>query len=228
MPFLNKLLMWLKRGPPISRADTALVKYIFLDVVGFTKDRSVEAQSDIISTFNRMIKEVISDHSVPNNQLIVLPSGDGLCLALVDLPHPYDLSLVIALDIIQRLDSYNSMIKDAKRFFQIRMGLSENVDNLITDFNGNPNVAGAGINLARAIMENADGGQILIDQNGYNTLRPREKYEGAFRGYNAKGKHGQTFNIYQYIKSGHNGLNIDAPSAFAKRQSVDPPFNQIS
>jgi|GEM_PF-720574 class 3 adenylate cyclase len=219
MKFLTRAFKVFKKDTPVSKPDRALVKYIFLDVVGFTRDRNVEAQLDIIKTLNKIVKETITDHSIPDNQLIVLPSGDGLCIALIELTHPYDLSLLLSIDIIDRIAIYNAQMNDTRRNFEVRIGISENVDNLITDFNGMDNVAGSGINMARTIMDNADRGQILIGQNVYETLRDREKYEGeAFKNYIAKTKHGKTFNIFQYIRMGHNGLNVDTPSSFIKKQ----------
>ena len=105
-------------------ADTALVKYVFIDVVGFTKDRSVEAQSDIIMNMNRIVDETISGYSIPREKLIVLPSGDGLCIALVNLLQPLDIHLLVAISIIERLYSYNYETTDERRRFLLRIGIS--------------------------------------------------------------------------------------------------------
>jgi class 3 adenylate cyclase len=198
-------------------AETASVQYVFLDVVGFTKDRSVEAQSDIIENLNRLVGESLTTLSIPREKLIVLPSGDGMCLAVIELTHPFDVNLQLALDILERIDAYNLQTADAMRRFQVRIGINENIDNLITDFNGNRNVAGAGINMAQRIMEKGDECNVLISENVYETLRHREKYMNKFRPLSAKGKHGLTFNIYQYIKEEHNGLNTEIPSIFTHK-----------
>ena len=231
MKLLNRLFKNIRESPQVHDDNTALtasVKYIYLDVVGFTRGRSVEAQVDIVNNINRIVRETILNHSVSHDKYIVLPSGDGLCIAFRELPNPYDLPLLIAIEILKRLDTYNSGTEDEKRRFQIRIGISENVDNLVTDFNGRPNVAGAGINTARAIMEKADGGQILIGGNVFETLRHREKYATeAFRGYSIKTKHGQKYNVYQYIKHGHIGLNIDLPSAFLVKKQVEPRLTKF-
>jgi hypothetical protein len=208
-------------------AETAPIKYIFLDIVGFTKDRSVEAQSDIITQMNRIVRESILSYSIPKEQLIILPTGDGLCIAIIDMPKIYDIHLLIALKITELINNYNSGIEDAKRRFQVRIALNENVDNLVTDFNGQRNVAGAGISLAQRIMENADGNQIIISTIVYETLRHRDKYMNLFRTFTAKGKHGQTFSVYQYIGKEHIGLNIEIPSNFTPRQAIDKRLPEL-
>ncbi len=40
--------------------STCSAKYIFLDVVGFTSGRSVEAQTEIVRAINRIVSEAIS------------------------------------------------------------------------------------------------------------------------------------------------------------------------
>ncbi|MHB8069156.1 MAG: nucleotidyl cyclase domain-containing protein [Desulfobaccales bacterium] len=207
-------------------AETAFVKYTFLDVVGFTKERSVEAQSDIIMNMNRIVNDTISSYSIPKENLIVLPTGDGLCIVLLDLLRPFDIHLLVGLGIIERLDYYNSQTTDEKRRFLLRIGISENVDNLITDFNGQVNVAGAGISTAQFVMNQADGNQIIISENVYGTLRHREHYINAFRQYKAIGKHGYLFNVFQYIHPGHTGLNTEVP-AFAPKLPVEPKLSRI-
>ena len=174
----------------MMKAETASIKYIYIDVVGFTKDRSVEAQSDIIEKLNEIVDQSISLNSIPEDHLIVLPSGDGLCIALIELPQPFDIHLILALDILRKLYNYNNEIKDKMRKYKIRIGINENIDNIIIDYNKKRNVAGAGISMAQRIMDQADGCQILIGQTVYEILQHREKYLNAFKKYQAKGKHG--------------------------------------
>ena len=75
------------------------------------------------------------------------------------------------------------------RKFHVRIGINENVDNLIIDINGKLNVAGSGINMSQRIMSCCDGGQILISQTVYEFLSAREEYMNLFKVYPATGKH---------------------------------------
>ena len=58
-----------------SEAKTIPAKYIFIDIVGFTHGRSVEAQSDIIHSLNDLVRQTIDSHDFPEDSLILLPTG---------------------------------------------------------------------------------------------------------------------------------------------------------
>jgi len=57
---------------------TKSAKYIFLDIVGFTHNRSVEAQTDLIEVLNRVVLDAVSMHGVDEENRILLPTGDGI------------------------------------------------------------------------------------------------------------------------------------------------------
>ena len=193
---------------------TSYVKYIFLDVVGFTKDRSVEAQAYIIDLLNHNVSRAIANLVIDYDKLILLPTGDGLCIALLEVSTPFDIHLLLAKEIISYIDQARNVALDPSRDFQVRIGINENVDNIVQDINGRRNVAGMGINMAQRIMNCADGGQILVGQMVYETLSGREKYIKSFREFKAVGKHDIHLSVFQYLDSNTPGLNIDVPYAF--------------
>jgi len=209
----------------MSDARTEPVKYVFLDIVGFTKGRSVEAQSDLVAALNRIVRKAIDAFSVKDEQLILLPTGDGICVAIIaDRGYSYDIHLKIALEILRGVKEHNSGVTDTARRFAVRIGLNENVDNIVVDINGSQNVAGAGINMAQRIMSQADGNQIMVGQSVYDTLHVREAYLNSFRSYAATAKHGIRFAVHQYIASAE-GLNADIPQVFAP--TTPPPQKPI-
>lgn len=195
-------------------SDTVSAKYVFLDVVGFTHTRSVEAQAEIVRMLNGIVKGSVSKFRIPTNQVRYIPTGDGICIALLNVDTPLDVHVQIALEILRLIKEHNDMTVEPSRRFQVRIGINANVDNLIEDINGLPNVAGAGISIASRIMDMADGDQILVGYSVYDTLRYREKYGVAFRPYKATVKHGQTVGVYQLIVEGVPGLNTSTPQAF--------------
>ena len=218
----------------MAKAKTALIKYIFLDIVGFTDNRSVEAQSDLIGCLNSLVTEVLEKHDLGAQQDILprgkgrsifIPTGDGICIALMDVGDNYEIHLQVALDILALIDKHNSETSDKMRKFEVRIGLNENVDNLVTDINGNENVAGMGINMAQRAMTKADGSQIIVCRATYEMLCAREQYMKSFRTYKAKGKHGQEFYVYQYSDDNKSGLNIEIPEVFVPPRPVtkSPP-----
>ena len=180
-------------------AKTALVKYIFLDVVNYSHERSVEAQTEIINTLNRIVKEAIEPFNLNQENLIYLPTGDGICICIINTLDPYDIHLQIAITILQKLDIYNNQQDDKKRKFDLRIGINENQDNIITDINEHTNVAGAGINYAQRIMGMADSNQIFIGQSVYDKLVQREMYNDKFHKETQVIKHNIPYTAYQYI-----------------------------
>lgn len=84
---------------------SACFKYIFLDIVKFTK-RSVEAQSDVIKELNRIVKESVQNNGLQEDNIIFIPTGDGICLAMRG-ELSYDIHMLISLDILAKIHEYN-------------------------------------------------------------------------------------------------------------------------
>jgi class 3 adenylate cyclase len=186
-------------------------KYIFLDIVEFTKDRPVEAQADVIKQLNAVVSETIKEKHIAVGNRLFLPTGDGLCIVLLSIEHQIDIDIQIALRILERLATYNASTPDETRKFQVRIGIESGEDVLVADINGRQNIAGEGINIASRSMDLADGSQILAGERVYNSLKFRENYPGKFRHYPATVKHGRQLSVYQFIEEGNAGLNLDPP-----------------
>ena len=205
-------------------SNLAPVKYVFLDVVDFTTARSVEAQADIVSALNSSVLGALDDIAIARDAVILLPTGDGICAALINIEDPYDIHIRLALRIVARVDAYSRAELSPSRKFTVRLGLNSNTDNLVTDINGNRNVAGAGINIAARVMSLADGNQILVSSNVFEVLRYRENYEGAFKQFNGTVKHDLPLTVYQLVRS-HPGLNIAIPREFQTKIRVLAPLS---
>lgn len=210
----------------MTENSTVAAKYIFLDVELFTWNRSVEAQTEIIKTMNQIVSNSVKSLSIPLGNVIYLPTGDGICIGLINVNSPYDAPLQIAKKILIDLNTHNEKMTDLQRKFKVRIGLSANVDNLIIDINKNRNLAGAGINRAARVMSIADGNQILVDQSVYDTLSSREKYITAFRELKATVKHGVQILIYQYVGNNCASVNTNMPRIFDKTLSVSQPRSE--
>ena len=211
----------------MPEVKTVFAKYLFVDVVGFTRERSVEAQTDIVGILNRLVSHALAAHSIQSDKEILLPTGDGLCIALIQIEEPYDIHLHIALTLLDKLAEHNAQTQDPMRRFEIRIGLNANIDNLVTDINGNQNVAGAGINMAQRVMGLADGNQILVGQTVFELLSQREEYMRAFRSYSATIKHGQTLRVHQYVEPNRTSLNVAPPSSLAPRSREKTPLSDL-
>ena len=182
-----------------KRVERRRASYVFLDVVQFSK-RTPEAQSEIVHGLNRTVLSALEEYDVKAEERLLLPTGDGLAIAL--LGDVFDLHLKLALCILKNVEEFNISVADSdlphKRRFQIRIGLNQGTDILVTDINERPNLAGAAINLAFRIMDLADGGQILVGQQVYNDLQPSEMYVNQFRAFRQRLN---TKRRYQFINS---------------------------
>jgi class 3 adenylate cyclase len=195
-------------------------KYLFLDAVQFSK-RSAEAQSDIVSQLNLIVRQALEIHEVREDDCILIPTGDGMCITLLSPDLPYDIHIKMALSILASLDAYNKINTNESRQFDVRIGINQNTDILVTDINARRNIAGAGINMASRIMDKAEGRQILVSQTVFDELQPSEQYMGKFQHFDAAGKHGLKFRVYQYIGDNHLGLSRDKPNEFVKMQAPE-------
>ena len=183
----------------MSKGYAIPAKYIFLDVVNFSKNRSVETQTEIIEILNDIVRKAIGNFEIHISDRIFLPTGDGICIALLRTDNPYDIHLIIASEIIKHLTEHNNQATDNMRRFKIRIGINSNIDNEVLDINGNKNIAGLGINNAQRIMALADGNQILVGQSVYEILKTREKYMSAFKHYKSMTKHGLEQIVYLFL-----------------------------
>lgn len=192
-------------------------KYIFLDIVGFSHGRTVDAQADIIEALNGIVESAIAKFKVPQKRRILLPTGDGVCIVLLNFETPHDVHLLLALDIIRQVFEFAAATKDRMRKFRIRVGLNANTDSLVTDVNGRQNIAGAGINTAQRIMSAADGNQILVGEAVHAGLQHFEEYYSSFKRFELIDKHGNRIPAYQYVAAGKKGLNRRVPGDFQNR-----------
>src|SRR5215210_4827268 len=87
----------------VAEARTIPAKHVFLDVVGFTRNRSVEAQTEIVGYLNSFVANCLEQYHIPEDKRILLPTGDGLCIAIMNIEDPYDIHIQLALSILKTL-----------------------------------------------------------------------------------------------------------------------------
>lgn len=194
-------------------------KYVFLDVVGFSR-RTAEDQARIVRRLNAVVTESLAAHEIPEEDRIVIPTGDGMCIALIGRHPAYDVHLQLALSILTSLHTLNRETPERARRFRVRIGINQNTDVLVHDVNGRLNVAGAGVNDASRVMGRADGNQILVSRAVFDELEPTEKYARSFRPLIAVVKHNRRLEVYQYVAQGCPGLNTNVPSAWVRRMPL--------
>ena len=204
-----------------ASAQPALVRYVYIDVVDFSLGRSVEAQSDIISTLNGVVGQAVAQQLPSPEQVLFLPTGDGMCVCLVNILHPFDLDIQIALRVMESLHALCQQQLDPSRQFQVRVGINENQDNLIRDIKGGLNVVGLGINLAQRVMSVAGPSSLMLGPAVYERLRQRERYAHWLRPVTAIVKHGEKLLCYEYVNPSLACFGGRQP--IATRAAAGPP-----
>lgn len=190
-------------------------KYICLDIVGYTRNRSVNAQLFVRETLDDVVNISVPESAVPNDHRMFLPTGDGMCIALINF-HDSVLPFKIALNILEAIKKHNSDTDKEERQFDVRIGLHyAHTDHIVTDINERDNIAGAGINTAFRIMGLADEKQILISPSVYDELITIEEYKDAennFEQFRTKIRHGIPITVYQFTGASEAFLSKKPPS----------------
>jgi class 3 adenylate cyclase len=193
------------------------VKYVFLDVVGYSK-RTRNAQHDIIDVLQKIVGDSVAAHRRPADHIIYLPTGDGMCIALIEVNSPFDIHMRIALSILEHLSRHNADLpEDDQRRFDVRVGVNAGEDIPFRDINERENLAGAGINMAARVMDVADAQQIVVGEAVYKDLRDDDEYADAFVMYEVALKHDQYEPVHQYVpKEPREGLDTRPPSSILR------------
>ena len=206
---------------------TVDAKHVFLDIVRYTHNRSVEAQTELISILNEIVVESIEVNEVDNKNVLFIPTGDGICISLINVLNPYDIHLNIGLTILKKLYEYNNSITDTMRQFSVRIGINENIDNLIIDINGHKNISGSGINFAARILTLCDTSQIIVGNSVFEKLVQREKYMESFASFSGEVKHDFALEVHQFLDKSLTYLNNDTPSKFVTKPRTQKKLDKL-
>src|SRR6266545_7791339 len=136
---------------------------LFIDIVGYSK-LSINDQRAAIDELNQAVRtsEQFQDAEAAA-RLIKIPTGDGMALVFYKSPEePVECALEIS-----------RILKEHPRL-QLRMGVHSGPVSGVIDVNDHANLAGAGLNIAKRVMDCGDAGHILISKHVAEDL---EEYE---------------------------------------------------
>src|SRR5215468_2898536 len=152
--------------PPHVKLEIGHV--LFIDIVGYSK-LLISEQSEQL----QKLKEIVwateqFRQAQAEGKLLRLPTGDGGALVFRNNPEA---PVLCAMEISKELKRHPEL--------QVRMGIHSGPVNEITDLNEQANIAGAGINIAKRVMDCSDAGHILLSKRVADDL---EQY-GRWRSY---------------------------------------------
>jgi class 3 adenylate cyclase len=182
----------ISRQVPMSveqRNRVEIAHVLFLDIVGYSLMSMDQQRRVVRSLQNRVRKTPDFLRSKANDELVTLPTGDGMALAFFGDPEA---AARCALE-LGRACSENPAIK-------VRMGLHSGPVYRMADINSNSNLAGGGINLAQRVMDCGDAGHILVSSAVAEVLRQLGSWTDSLHDLGeAEVKHGlrlHLFNLY--------------------------------
>ena len=138
-------------APQRAAAQLEMASVLFMDIVSYSLE-PMERQSSMLADLQHIVRETTEfQRAYQCNQIISLPTGDGIALVFFDTPL---VPVECALQVARSLRSHPEL--------KLRMGVHTGPVYRINDINANMNVAGGGINMAQRVMDAGDGGHLLI------------------------------------------------------------------
>src|SRR5881398_3057329 len=138
---------------------------LFIDVVGYSKF-SINEQGVMVDELTKVVRS--SDQyqkAEAAGRLIKIPTGDGMGLVFHTSPEaPAQCAVEIS-----------RVLKEHPRL-QLRMGVHSGPVSGVIDVNERANIAGAGVNVAKRVMDCGDAGHILLSKHVAEDLEEYEQW----------------------------------------------------
>ncbi len=145
--------------------ELEIAHVLFLDIVGYSR-LSVNEQHARVEELNEIVR--LSEqfqNAEAANRILKIPTGDGMALVFYKSPE----------EPAQCAFEISRALKEHPRL-KIRMGIHSGPVSGVVDVNERTNVAGAGINIARRVMDCGDAGHILLSHHVAEDLAEYERW----------------------------------------------------
>src|SRR5437660_6130538 len=132
---------------------------LFIDIVGYSK-LLIDDQRELQQQLNQIVRATAQFRAAEaDGKLVRLPTGDGMALVFFS---SAEAPVQCALEISEALQSHSQL--------RLRMGINTGPVAGVADVNDKSNIAGAGINLAKRVMDIGDAGHILLSKRASEDL----------------------------------------------------------
>jgi TolB-like protein/class 3 adenylate cyclase/Tfp pilus assembly protein PilF len=138
---------------------------LFIDIVGFSK-LSINDQHAAVEELNQVVRASEQfQRAEAASRLLKIPTGDGMALVFYTSPEaPAQCAVEIS-----------PLLKEHPRL-QLRMGIHSGPVSGVVDVNERANLAGAGIIMAKRVMDCGDAGHILLSKRVAEDLEQYDKW----------------------------------------------------
>src|SRR5438034_2412970 len=138
---------------------------LFIDIVGYSKF-SINEQRSAVDELTQIVRATEQfQKAEASERLVKIATGDGVALVFYTSPEA---PVRCAVDLSRAL-------KDHPRL-RVRMGIHSGPVSGVVDVTGRTNLAGAGLNLARRVMDCGDAGHILLSKHLAEDLTEFEEW----------------------------------------------------
>ncbi len=158
---------------------------LFIDIVGYSKLSSND-QHAAVEELNQIARaSEQSQRAEATGRLIKIPTGDGMALVFYTSPEA---PAQCAVEISRALKEHPRL--------QVRMGIHSGPVSGVVDVTERANLAGAGINMAKRVMDCGDAGHILLSKHVAEDLEEYEKWRPLLRDLGScEAKHGMRVSV---------------------------------
>jgi class 3 adenylate cyclase/tetratricopeptide (TPR) repeat protein len=197
------------RTPDSTSSPTLEIAHVlFTDIVGYSK-LPMDEQEQLLMQFQDIVRQTVEfARAQADDQLIRLPTGDGMALVFFgDAEAP----VRCAVEIGRSLRHQPAL--------QLRMGIHTGPVYRVADINANRNVAGGGINIAQRVMDCGDAGHILVSSAEADVLCQVRAWSNTLHDLGEiEVKHGVRVHLYN-LYTGEAG-NPNQPKKIASQEAA--------
>jgi TolB-like protein/class 3 adenylate cyclase len=187
---------------------------LFIDIVGYSK-LSINEQRAAIDELTQAVRASEQfQNAEAAARLIKIPTGDGMALVFYKSPEePVECALEIS-----------RALKEHRR---LRMGVHSGPVSGVIDVNGQPNLAGAGLNMAQRVMDCGDAGHILLSKRVADDLGEYEHWRPLLHDLGeCEVKHGVRIGIVNFF--GDQLGNPALPQKIGMRRQEERIASQVA
>lgn len=198
---------------PSAAPEMEIAHVLFMDIVGYSKLAMDEQQREL-----RQLQKLVRatpefERAKTEDQLISLPTGDGMALAFFGEPEA---APRCALEIAKALQ--------AQPEIKLRIGIHSGPVYRVADINAARNVAGGGINFAQRVMDCGDAGHILVSKAVADVLGQLTAWNGLLNDLGEVSvKHGVLVHIYNLYTPEAGNPALPEKVLLARGKPAAPP-----
>ncbi len=194
---------------PDLRLEIAHV--LFIDIVGYSK-LLIDEQTRVSQALTLVVRKAAAVREAEAaGQIIRLPTGDGMALVFTS---SAEAPVECALQLSEALRGEPAV--------PVRMGIHSGPVHQVADVNERTNIAGAGINIAKRVMDCGDAGHILLSKHVAEDLESYARWQRHLRDLGeCEVKHGSRVHLYNLFGNGFGNPEMPLKLSSVRRGSIE-------